>query len=271
MWIVQPREVQLDGKPLGMWKLAVESEGGEIFSDDSHPPHATAEDARACSDCRAFCDSYVGTDPVLEVPSDLANSYRKKPVVIEAHRWFKNGDHPADGDKNTEGHIVRYYRNPQINGELECSKCTCPMHDHGWIDTLEGGHNVCIGDWIIKGVKGEFYPCKPDIFAATYEKCVGGAHDFGWAIAQLKAGEKVRRSGWNGKGMFIVYMGELNLPPYNTQGTERKVNDRTAKWIGEDTPLESQGYFAMFTAQKKWQPGWLASQADMLSNDWELA
>jgi hypothetical protein len=43
------------------------------------------------------------------------------------------------------------------------------MHDHGWIDTLEGGHIVCPGDWIITGVKGERYPCKPDVFAMTYE------------------------------------------------------------------------------------------------------
>jgi hypothetical protein len=37
------------------------------------------------------------------------------------------------------------------------------------IHTLEGNHYAGIGDWIIKGVKGEFYPCKPDIFAATYD------------------------------------------------------------------------------------------------------
>jgi hypothetical protein len=43
------------------------------------------------------------------------------------------------------------------------------MQDHGWIDTLEGGHIVCPGDWIITGVVGELYPCKPDIFEATYE------------------------------------------------------------------------------------------------------
>jgi hypothetical protein len=44
------------------------------------------------------------------------------------------------------------------------------MHWHGWIETLEGGHIVCPGDYIITGVKGERYPCKPDIFEATYEK-----------------------------------------------------------------------------------------------------
>mgnify|MGYP001589441972 FL=1 len=44
------------------------------------------------------------------------------------------------------------------------------MHVHGWIDTLEGGHIVCPGDWVITGVKGEYYPCKPDIFMMTYEE-----------------------------------------------------------------------------------------------------
>ena len=94
--------------------------------------------------------------------------------------------------------------------------------------------------------------------------------NIGNAIEAMHAGYKVARAGWNGKDMFIVYMSPLNLPPYNTQGTERKVNDRTAKWIGEDTPLESLGYFAMFTADKKWQPGWLASQSDLLATDWEI-
>lgn len=93
---------------------------------------------------------------------------------------------------------------------------------------------------------------------------------FGAAIAYLKAGHAVARSGWNGKGMFIVLMPPLKLPPYSKQGTDRKVNDRTAKWIGEDTPLDCQPYFAMFTAAKQWQPGWLASQADMLADDWAV-
>jgi hypothetical protein len=44
-----------------------------------------------------------------------------------------------------------------------------PTEDRGYIKTLEGGHLVTPGDWIITGVKGEFYPCKPDIFKATYE------------------------------------------------------------------------------------------------------
>lgn len=71
-----------------------------------------------------------------------AQRWRKKPVVVEAKQWLKHGDHSA----------VRPY---------ETAK--------GWIETLEGGHIVNPGDWIITGVKGEHYPCKPDIFAQTYE------------------------------------------------------------------------------------------------------
>ena len=108
--------------------------------------------------------------------------YRKKPVVVEAIQWFKNGDHPLDKvrrpfedtgkvpEEDREGEIVRYYRHPSVFGASGCRQCRASMHDHGWIDTLEGGHNVCPGDFIITGIEGEFYPCKPDIFAAIYEE-----------------------------------------------------------------------------------------------------
>lgn len=105
--------------------------------------------------------------------------YIKKPVVIEATQWFKNGDHPNDGNELffddgkfhlCEGKVVRYFRHPDINGQTNCKHCEKKMHIHGWIDTLEGGHIVCPGDWIITGVKNEKYPCKPEIFEATYEK-----------------------------------------------------------------------------------------------------
>jgi len=108
------------------------------------------------------------------------SKFRKKPIVIEATQWFKNGDHPDDecGEDfifsegeycYPEGKVVRRYRRPDDSGKRVCEKCGRHMHVHGWIDTLEGGHVVCPGDWIITGVKGERYPCKPDIFEATYE------------------------------------------------------------------------------------------------------
>ncbi len=106
--------------------------------------------------------------------------FRKKPVVIEATRWWENGDHPLDGDAfytergsgiahRFEGKVVRYFRRPDVPGTTVCKHCGLVMHRHGWVDTLEGGHIVCPGDWIITGVKGEHYPCKPDVFEATYE------------------------------------------------------------------------------------------------------
>ena len=97
------------------------------------------------------------------------------------------------------------------------------------------------------------------------------SHEIGWAVKQMWNGDKVRRRGWNGKGAFIVLMSRLQLPSYNTQAPGPKVNDRTAHFIGEDQPLDSQPYIAMWTAQGKWQPGWLCSQADLLATDWELA
>ena len=105
-----------------------------------------------------------------------------------------------------------------------------------------------------------------DVFNKAYRLTKGMS--FGLAIEAAKLGKKIARKGWNGKNMFVVYMPPLSLPPYNTGETFRKVNDRTAKFIGEDTPLNCQPYFAMFNAQKEWIPGWLASQSDMLADDY---
>lgn len=108
--------------------------------------------------------------------------FRNKPVIVEATQWFKNGDHPADdceyfrdpampsGIVTGEGKVVRYFRHPVINGYSKCDRCSFEMHLHGWIDTLEDGYIVCVGDWIITGVAGEKYPCKPSIFLRTYER-----------------------------------------------------------------------------------------------------
>lgn len=111
--------------------------------------------------------------------------FRKLPVEIEATQWFKSGDHPQDNRETFtgsdgepflgEGKVVRYYRRPEpeFSGQNLCGHCGVRMHDHGWIDTRGDGRTVCPGDWIITGVAGEHYPCKPDIFAATYEPVEG--------------------------------------------------------------------------------------------------
>lgn len=92
--------------------------------------------------------------------------YRKKPVVIEAEQ-FKPENMPYP--------IGVYKTKPTIQ-ELEAllnSEVKVESDPDGSIyriDTLEGPHIVHPGDWIITGIKGERYACKPDIFEATYEK-----------------------------------------------------------------------------------------------------
>lgn len=73
--------------------------------------------------------------------------FRKKPIVVEAFQWY-----PHMGEV---GGVV--YWPPGVVGRK-------PI-----IETREGQHDVTPGDWIIIGVKGERYPCKPEIFEATYE------------------------------------------------------------------------------------------------------
>ena len=83
--------------------------------------------------------------------------YQKRPVVIEAFQWTGGHDQKEDpawivdaierGDVYFQGGDKPYLT----------------------IKTLEGKMRASVGDWIVKGIKGEIYPCKPDIFAATYQ------------------------------------------------------------------------------------------------------
>lgn len=70
--------------------------------------------------------------------------YVKKQMVVEAVRWFKHGDHPAVIPDPAD-------------------------HSIGYIDTPEGRLRVDCGDWIITGIVGENYPCKPDVFGQLYK------------------------------------------------------------------------------------------------------
>lgn len=82
--------------------------------------------------------------------------YRKKPVVIEAWQFTKENYHNRVPYQFNDKHISLWsqYGGDVIEGEIK---------------TIEGKMKISENDWIIKGVKGEFYPCKPDIFEATYE------------------------------------------------------------------------------------------------------
>ena len=88
--------------------------------------------------------------------------FRKKPVVIEAMRY--------DGENADE--VVKWAQRDWTKGGMWVRQVTYDQRQvryHLVIPTLEGDHDARPGDWIIQGVKGELYPCKPDIFEATYE------------------------------------------------------------------------------------------------------
>lgn len=87
--------------------------------------------------------------------------FRKRPVIIEATQWFKHGDHV---------NVIQNSPRWRMEIKAECASCDIPYEQHGWVETLEGGHVVCPADWIITDAKGEHHQCKPDIFEQTYEK-----------------------------------------------------------------------------------------------------
>jgi hypothetical protein len=93
--------------------------------------------------------------------------FRKKPVVIEATQF--EWESPS-GPPDIAGMKFERWRTFDLGGNRMKHG---PVVETAYIETLEGKMHVSRGDWIITGVKGESYPCKPDIFAATYEACDG--------------------------------------------------------------------------------------------------
>ncbi len=172
--------------------------------------------------------------------------FHKKPVVIEARQF--------DASPASAAEIIDWAAAHDVT--VVCG------HDGQegqvlLIPTLEGDLTASPGDWIIRGVKGEFYPCKPDIFAATYEVAFvnfAKRFDFGGALCALKSGKRVGRAGWNGKGMWLVLcdfaQDTITFPEFGDNTRHRKL-----PWIG------------MKTADGGFVP-WLASQTDMLADDW---
>ncbi len=102
--------------------------------------------------------------------------YRKKPVVIDA--IIATGTDKSNRevinwtrDSGTPAAMIHRSKNMADGSTMIDTEPTLA------IETLEGLHYITPGDFIIKGVKGEFYPCKPDIFDATYEYAMEGDND----------------------------------------------------------------------------------------------
>ena len=87
----------------------------------------------------------------------MVKKYRKKPVVIEALQFIDEADRLVELSEFIDNQDLRVsYQNPE-NPELK-------------LETLEGVMTASVGDYIIKGVNGEFYPCKPEVFWKSYEE-----------------------------------------------------------------------------------------------------
>ncbi len=121
--------------------------------------------------------------------------YVKRPIPTPAIQWFKDGDHPA---------VVRSVKRP--DGTVFCHDNICEDGGAGYvrtfaIPTLEGAHEVRPGDWILTGIKGECWPVKPDIFAATYEPFNTRATPPAAPAVKFRRGDRIRKikgSEWQG-------------------------------------------------------------------------
>lgn len=104
--------------------------------------------------------------------SNMIKKYRKKQVTIEAIQW--NGKNLIDVSaflcNQTRKEALKEINSSDISRKKWDDYESIVLDDGLDIDTLEGRMEASIGDYIIKGVNGEFYPCKPDIFAKTYEE-----------------------------------------------------------------------------------------------------
>lgn len=193
--------------------------------------------------------------------------YRKKPVVIEAIKCSEALSKMGEDFWSLPSWFTDAYEG---NNQAGVQTIIGRHHpDCIEIVTLEGVMRADPDDYIICGVKGELYPCKPDIFEATYETAdnipLGVAasesnFSFSYALAQLKNGFCCARAGWNGKNMFIFLV----------NGSTFTVNrEPLLSILGEGTVVDYHGHIDMRTANGQIVP-WLASQTDLLADDWTI-
>lgn len=167
--------------------------------------------------------------------------FRKKPVEIEAVQWdgsrasIQRACDWVNGFDPTGDPILTYefYGADDVSGQ--------PL-----VETLEGDMAVSPGDWIIRGVKGEFYPCKPDVFEATYDAAELGvtkglpgiAAEAGIrALKQLTAGMKFPPPPEPDRVLAYPTWGLEHLAPGATQAaqTGMEIANRTIGYVGQDS------------------------------------
>ena len=114
--------------------------------------------------------------------------FRKKPVVITAIKWFGSNYDEIVSMQGSEK------RDVDITTDIETGIKSLRIH------TLEGDHFADIGDWIIRGVKGELYPCKPDIFDLTYDRVQSQQHN-GAIMPTVRSNKRFRTIQYDGKNL----------------------------------------------------------------------
>lgn len=129
-------------------------------------------------------------------------------------------------------------------------------------DILEGAQALAARNHASRYATDEKYRAWYDELASDYEAAFAvGNLDFSMALTALKSGKRVRRSGWNGKGMWLI------LVPGTPGASLREGSPYYAAGL---RTVDIAPHIDMFTAQGTMQPGWLASQTDMLADDWEV-
>ncbi|MDC1720875.1 DUF2829 domain-containing protein [Phocaeicola vulgatus] len=192
--------------------------------------------------------------------------YRKKPVVIEAIRLTTdNFDVVCDFMGGTP--VPKH--NPDFG--IDENGNTNEPYLGVYIETLEGKMLANYGDYIIKGVNGEFYPCKPDIFEKTYDKADDSSvMGFGDAIEVLKQGGTVRRSGWNGKGLMVF----KQVPAHIESDIIPKMQSLSQS--AKDLILRSKGFIdytsqcLIYNENNGRADSWVPSISDVFAEDWEI-
>ena len=164
-----------------------------------------------------------------------------KPMNRQEYNDFRGWELPEDENGNDDGFLVEY---------------------------IDGG----IGNGNTKEFNGYVSWSPKDVFERAYRKTEGMS--FGLAIEAMKKGKKVARSGWNGKGMYCIYVSgsyvtlKPNTPYHNA------LTDNGASMMQNGSTTEILPHIDMWTVnsdgRRAFLPGWLASQTDMLADDWEI-
>lgn len=132
------------------------------------------------------------------------------------------------------------------------------------IETLEGDMLARSGDFVIKGIKKEVYPCKPDIFRESYSlEDNNNSMDFGQALEKLKQGYKVAREGWNGKNMWLAIQEGTTID-------SKKAHGGVAKKLADEgvDKITIAPHIDMKTATGDIAVGWKPSNLDLFAEDW---